>query len=109
MSGWPNDPAKRRRDRQVYGDPLYRQNREITRRRANGHCAQCQHKHDSLQCDHINPKGPNGAFDNSLGNLQMLCTGEGTCQCHEKKTYRERGGPQARTSADPAPTPRTQW
>ena len=108
--GWESSPEKRRRDQQVYGDPVYRRNREITRRKANGTCAKCQHKHPTLQCDHIKPKGPNGAFDNSLGNLQMLCTGDGSCKCHEAKTYEQRGSSQARRrAADPDPRPDVWW
>jgi hypothetical protein len=107
--GWESSPEKRARDAKVYGDPVYKRNRAVARRRANGTCAKCQHRHPALQCDHINPKGPNGAFDNSLGNLQMLCTGDGTCKCHEKKTYAERGGPRSRMQADPAPRRRMKW
>lgn len=108
---WRDDPAKRRRDQQVYGSPEYLRNRAVARRMANGRCAKCGHKHEKLQCDHINPKGPSGTYDNSLANLQMLCTREaGGCGCHEAKTYAERGIPRGRRrAADPQPRPDVWW
>lgn len=108
MSGWSSSPEKRRRDSQAYGDPEYRKNRAIAKRRANGTCAQCGHRHARLECDHIAPKSVTGKADNSLKNLQMLCTGEGSCKCHEKKTYQQRGGSK-RMAADPQPRRRMKW
>jgi hypothetical protein len=108
MSGWPSDPAKRRRDQQVYGDPAYIKNRELARRRANGKCENCGHRHLKLECDHIVPKS-SGVVDNSLTNLQMLCSKEGGgCGCHEAKTYAQRGN-SPRRAADPDPRPDVWW
>ena len=107
---WADSPEKRARDAQVYGSPEYRRNRAAAKRRANGRCEQCGHRHAKLECDHIAPKGPTGPVDNSLGNLQMLCSREGGgCGCHEAKTYAQRGGSRSRRRADPPCTPRTKW
>lgn len=108
MPGWPDTPEKRRRDQQVYGDPVYRRNRQSARRRANGKCEKCGHRHPKLECDHIVPKSQGGG--NDLPNLQMLCTGEGSCKCHEAKTYEQRGNSQTkRRASDPEPTPDVWW
>jgi hypothetical protein len=108
MPGWAKTPDDRRRDAQTYGSPEYRRNRDAARRRAGGRCEQCQHRHTTLQCDHIrNVAG--GPPDHSLGNLRMLCAGEGSCKCHEKKTATEGRGFRAPRRADPPPQPRTRW
>lgn len=104
---WESTPEKRARDAETYGDPLYRKNRAIARRQAGGRCARCQHRHARLECDHIIPKSQGGG--NALSNLQMLCSGEGTCRCHDGKTYGQRGGLRSRGSADPEPRPPTRW
>jgi hypothetical protein len=106
---WRNGPEDRARDAVTYG-PEYRRNRAAAKRRANGRCEGCHHAHLRLQCDHIQNTAALGRPDHSLGNLQMLCTGPGSCQCHEKKTAREGGGwRQAKTAADPPHQARTQW
>lgn len=102
---WANTPADRARDATVYG-PEYRRNRNAARRRANGRCEGCHHQHPRLQCDHRNHTG-HGPPDHSLGNLQMLCVGEGSCKCHERKTADEGSG--YRQPADPPAQPRTRW
>jgi 5-methylcytosine-specific restriction endonuclease McrA len=105
---WEKTPESRRRDNEVYGDPEYRKNRAIARRRAAGRCAQCGHGHPRLECDHIVPKIRGGG--NALPNLQMLCAGEGSCKCHEAKTYEQRGNSQAgKRAADPEPRPDVWW
>ena len=106
---WVNDPEKRRRDAEVYGNPEYIRGREAARRRANGRCEGCGHKHDRLQCDHIvNVAG--GPPDHSPGNLQMLCIGEGSCRCHERKTAQEGGGYRSGAAkGDPEFEARTAW
>jgi 5-methylcytosine-specific restriction protein A len=106
MPGWPDNPEKRRRDQQVYGDPVYRRNRAAAHSRANGACEQCGHRHAKLECDHIIPKSQGGS--NDLSNLQILCSGEGSCKCHEAKTYAQRGNSQRRAT-DPEPTPDVWW
>lgn len=105
---WQNTPDKRQRDAQVYG-PEYRRNRDTACRRAGGRCEGCHHRHPRLQCDHKNNTG-DGPPDHSLTNLQMLCVGPGSCQCHEKKTAREGGGYRAgKKHDDPPLQTRTQW
>lgn len=105
---WDKTPVDRRRDARIYQDPEYKRNRETRKRMAGGRCEQCQHPHARLQCDHIRNTG-NGPPDHSIANLQMLCTGPGTCRCHEKKTAQEGGGYRNPSTADPEPSPRTRW
>ena len=105
---WRKTPAGRRRDSQVYGDPEYRRNRDLARRRAAGFCEQCHHRHPRLQCDHVIPVSQGGGH--ALANLRMLCAGPGSCRCHEAKTATEGGGYRgARRPADPDPLSRTAW
>jgi 5-methylcytosine-specific restriction endonuclease McrA len=53
---WKNgDPAKRRRDQQVYGDREYQRNRKIVLARANGRCELCGSRLRPLQTDHVIP------------------------------------------------------
>lgn len=107
---WDKTPEDRRRDAATYGT-RYRRSREAARRRARGICEGCGHAHPRLECDHIvNTASTGGVPDHSLSNLQMLCHGPGSCQCHERKTSQEansarRGG----TAQDPEVQPRTQW
>jgi hypothetical protein len=107
---WQKTAADRQRDAQVYGSAEYRRNREAARRRANGTCEQCQHRHPRLQCDHVVPTTQNGTHH--LDNLRMLCAGAGSCRCHERKTATEGGGfrQRGRVSAeDPPVQARTAW
>jgi hypothetical protein len=106
---WRKTAADRARDATVYGSPVYRRNRDAARRRAGGVCEQCHHRHPRLQCDHMNHTG-HGSPDHSLGNLRMLCAGEGSCKCHERKTATEGGGfRRVGRSSDPGPEQRTRW
>lgn len=108
MPGWADTPEKRRRDAETYGSPEYKRNREAVKRRANGRCEKCGHRHRRMQCDHIIPKSQGGG--NGQANLQMLCTKEdGGCGCHEAKTYEQRGGGSRSRKKDPPCTPRTLW
>jgi len=105
---WTKSAADRQRDAQVYG-PQYRANRAKARRRAGGRCEGCGHRHPRLQCDHKRNTGT-GPPDHSLANLQMLCAGEGSCKCHERKTASEGGGFRSgKASRDPAVQQRTAW
>lgn len=104
---WRKTAADRRRDARIYGDPEYIRNRAAAKRRAAGRCEQCRHPHSRLQCDHVIPVTQGGTH--KLDNLRMLCAGQGTCKCHEKKTAREGGGYRARNTPDPDPRPRTAW
>jgi hypothetical protein len=110
---WDNSPEKRARDKKTYADPEYRRNRAVAKRRANGTCEGCNHRHGRLQCDHDTPVSKGGTHH--LDNLRMLCTGDGTCRCHERKTAREGGGYRqpGRNRGAPAPDPplqqRTNW
>lgn len=107
---WDNSPAKRQQDAKTYSDPVYRRNRAVAVRRAAGRCEKCGHRHKT-QCDHVIPVSQGGTH--SADNLQMLCSGDGTCKCHEAKTAQEGGGFRrdggSRTPRDPKPTPRTRW
>jgi hypothetical protein len=106
---WQKTAADRARDAATYGSPEYRRNRDAARRRANGRCEGCGHRHGRLQCDHKQNTGT-GKPDHSAGNLQMLCAGDGSCKCHERKTATEGGGFRAsRGDRDPAPQQRTAW
>lgn len=103
---WQKTPADREHDTRTYGNPEYRRNREIARRRAGGRCEDCGHPHPHLECDHIIPVSQGGTHNH--GNLRMLCKGPASCQCHERKTAQEGGG-YRKPPADPAPRPNTQW
>lgn len=97
-------PEDRRKDAKTYG-PEYRRAREQVRRRANGVCEGCGHRHNRLECDHIHPGG-----GHSLANLRMLCKGPGTCKCHDQRTAQQGGGFRQRgRQSDPEPRRGTQW
>jgi 5-methylcytosine-specific restriction endonuclease McrA len=105
---WRKTAADRQRDAETYGSPEYRRNRDAARRRAGGRCEGCDHRHLKLECDHIIPKTQHGG--NALANLRMLCTGAGSCRCHDAKTAGEGGGwRKPKHARDPQPAPRTQW
>lgn len=104
---WRKTRADRQRDAKTYGSPEYQRNKAAAQRRAAGRCEQCRHRHPT-QCDHVIPVSQGGSH--TVANLQMLCHGPGTCQCHERKTAGEGGGyRQPREQRDPQPRPRTQW
>ena len=101
---WANDREARRRTAITYG-PEYRRNRQLAAQRAAGRCERCGRR-GRLQCDHIIPVTQGGTHN--LANLQMLCSGPGSC--HARKTATEGGGYRApRQAADPEPAPRTAW
>lgn len=105
---WPTDPAAKRAAAAPYQDPQYKANRALARRRANGRCEGCQHRHGRLQCDHITALSQGGTH--ALANLQMVCAGPGTCRCHERKTAQEGGGYRSPAAPqDPEPLRRTAW
>lgn len=108
---WDKTRADRQADTAFYSDPVYKANRALAKRRAGGRCEQCNHRHAKLQCDHVIPHAQGGGH--SLGNLKMLCAGDGSCKCHERKTAQEGGGYRVsrgqRAAADPQPRPRTRW
>lgn len=107
---WQKTRADRERDKSAYGSPEYKRNRAAARRRANGRCEECGHPHSHLQCDHITPLSQHGTHH--LDNLRMLCSGEGSCQCHDKKTATEGGGYRRKGRAkaeDPPLQGRTRW
>lgn len=107
MHKWDHSPEQRAKERKVYGDPEYQRNRAIALRRAAGACQQCGHRHTRLQVDHIHGT----AAGHGLANLQVLCRGPGTCDCHGRKTGREGRAGQQRSAqrGDPDFIPRTQW
>lgn len=101
---WRNDdPGKRRQDAERYRDPEFVRNRALVLRRANGRCEGCGKRTGCLQVDHIVPLAVR--VDHSVGNLQALCSGPGSC--HATKSARD--SHEARQAKRPAPRPRTQW
>lgn len=110
---WDKTREDRQRDAKVYGSPEYKRNRAAARRRAGGRCEQCHHRHPKLQCDHITPTTKGGTHN--LENLQILCAGDGSCKCHERKTAQEGGGFRQAgnrgntTEKDPPLQARTKW
>jgi hypothetical protein len=108
--GWEKTAADRKADAAFYSDPVYKRHREIAKRRAAGRCEECGHRHPT-QCDHVIPRIKGGTH--ALDNLRMLCAGDGTCKCHERKTAGEGGGwrktGDSRVPRDPQPRPRTKW
>ncbi len=102
---WDKSPEDRRRDAQRYG-PEWRKARQAALARAGGRCEQCGSRR-ALQVDHIIPVSQGGTH--GLGNLQVLCSGPGSC--HARKTAAEGGGYRSRgkTAADPPLAPRTSW
>src|ERR1700679_3255738 len=105
---WANDADARRQAAAIYGDPEYVRNRKTARRRADGRCEKCRHRHPRLQCDHKQNPTSTGKPGHSLSNLQMLWVGDGSCKCHEKKTSEE-GNTGRRRTDDPPPQTRTRW
>jgi 5-methylcytosine-specific restriction endonuclease McrA len=107
---WEKTAADRKAEDAFYNDPVYRRNKAVVKRRADGRCEQCGHRHPT-QCDHVIPRIKGGGH--AVENLRMLCAGDGTCKCHEKKTATEGGGyrarPGSRAPRDPRPRPRTKW
>jgi len=111
LMAWKKTAADRKAEDAFYNDPTYRRNKAIVKRRANGRCQGCNHRHDRLECDHIIPRVKGGTH--ALENLMMRCAGDGTCKCHEAKTATEGRGFRAnggdRAPRDPKPKPRTNW
>ena len=106
---WRNDPEKRRRDAQVYGDPEYRRNRPVAWRRAGGRCEQLTEgrrcgSRDRCQVDHIIPVTQHGGH--GLDNLRVLCHFH-----HASKTAQEGGGYRRHRTSNPDPVlqVRTEW
>jgi 5-methylcytosine-specific restriction endonuclease McrA len=108
---WDNSPEKRARDAAFYGDPLYRKNKAIVRRRSGGRCEVFEAgrpcgSRDRVQCDHIIPRSQGGTHN--LENLRDACHAH-----HSKKTAQEGGGyrrnGRGRGEVDPPATPRTRW
>lgn len=107
---WVKSRQDRQRDARVYGDPVYKRNRAIVRRRSGGRCEvmeggrQCGSR-DRVQCDHIIPVSQGGTH--SLENLRDICKPH-----HDRKSATEGGGYRQRGRAaaeDPECRPRTSW
>lgn len=104
---WRNDAESRRLSSETYGDPEYKRNKAIVRRRSGGRCewteaGQRCYSRDRVQCDHIIPRSRHGSH--AVSNLRDLCKPH-----HDKKTGREGAGGRHREPADPAPQARTSW
>lgn len=72
-----------------YRLPSYHRGRTVARKRAEGRCEQCGRTDLPLQCDHIIRLSTARTQEeadvlNDPANLQMLCSGPGSC--HEGKT-----------------------
>lgn len=110
---WQKTDADRKAENAFYADPVYRRNKQLAKARARGRCEECGHRHSRLQCDHVIPRTKGGTH--ALANLRMLCAGDGTCKCHERKTAGEGGGYRSQANRestmprDPKPAPRTRW
>jgi HNH endonuclease len=110
---WDNTPAKRAQDARTYGDPEYKRNKAIVRRRSGGRCevredGRACGSNDRVQCDHILPVSQGGTHH--LGNLRDTCGPH-----HARKTAQEGGGYRktgrrgGRREADPVLASRTRW
>lgn len=109
---WVKSREDRERDKAVYGDPEYKRNKAIVRRRSGGRCEVTENgrmcgSRDRVQCDHIIPVSQGGTHH--LDNLRDACRTH-----HQRKTATEGGGyrkpGRRRTAAqDPALTVRTKW
>lgn len=104
---WANTPEDRARDAAFYGDPVYKRNKKIVRRRSGGRCEitedgkRCNSR-KGVQCDHIVPRAQGGGH--ALENLRDTCSYH-----HRKKTAAEGGGYRAETKPDPDVQTRTRW
>ena len=108
---WNKTPADRAADAAFYGDPLYKANKKLVRKRSGGRCEVIENgrpcgSRDRVQCDHIIPRTQGGTHH--LDNLRD------TCRRHQaQKTAQEGGGYRKRgrraAEADPVLTTRTKW
>jgi 5-methylcytosine-specific restriction endonuclease McrA len=62
-------------------EQIYRARREELYRRQRGCCARCKMKTPRMTCHHKKHRGAHGR-DDRMENLEMLCTGMGTKDCH---------------------------
>jgi 5-methylcytosine-specific restriction endonuclease McrA len=107
---WKKTAAEREADDAFYGDPEYKKNKKIVRRRSGGRCEVVKNgrmcgSRDRVQCDHIIPRVQGGTHN--LDNLRDACFA-----CHSRKTAQEgkgfrKGGP--KRSEDPPLQGRTKW
>lgn len=104
---WDKTPEDRARDAAFYGDPEYKRNKAVVRRRSGGRCEvveagqRCSSR-KGVQCDHIVPRAQGGGH--ALGNLRDTCRDH-----HRAKTAGEGGGYRAKAKPDPAVETRTRW
>ena len=113
---WEKTAADRARDAKVYGDPEYKRNKKIVRRRSGGRCEVIKDgrpcgSRSRVQCDHIIPVTQGGTHH--LDNLRDACF-----SCHARKTAQEGGGFRktgrrgrggGKPRADPPLAGRTKW
>lgn len=114
---WNNTPEKRAQDAKVYGDPEYRRNRALARRRSGGLCEELVNgrpcgSRDRVQCDHNTPVSQGGTHH--LDNLVMRCFKHHAAKtAQEGKGFRKNGGQgwrgKKRREPDPVLQTRTKW
>ena len=104
---WDNSPAARRRSDATYKDPDYQRNRKIALARAAGRCERCGTRARRLQTDHVIPVSQGGTHH--ADNLQVLCSGPGSCHARKTAGDSHTGRSSSRKAADPPAQPRTYW
>ncbi|HEV2375190.1 MAG TPA: HNH endonuclease signature motif containing protein [Streptosporangiaceae bacterium] len=104
---WRKTAEDRAREAAFYGDPEYKRNKAIVRRRSGGRCEVTEDgrrcgSRKGVQCDHVTPRAQGGTH--ALSNLRDTCQDH-----HRKKTAQEGGGWRRGSTPDPPLQRRTTW